>query len=202
MTLTHTGPLSSDLALVTGAGRGNGRAIALGLAKAGAKVVVTDIDLALAEETCHEILATGAEALALTFDVADPAGCIGAAQAVASRLGPISILVNNAGILLFGKMDEDGARERWTRTRKVNIDGPYNVVEAFIGQLKATRGAIVHVASIQSFVGAGNAVAYAASKGALAQLTRALAVELARHDVRVNAIAPGLIDTAMTARVQ
>src|ERR1019366_2795199 len=128
--------------------------------------------------------------------------CDTLAATVVREIGPISILVNNAGILLSGRIDEAGARDRWVRTRQINIDGPYNAAAAFLESLKITQGCIVNVGSIQSFVGGIGAAAYIASKGAIAQLTKALAVEFARYGIRVNAIAPGAIETAMTLAVK
>ena len=194
--------LEGGLALVTGAGRGNGRAIAFGLAKAGAAVIVTDIDLTSAEDAAKAIAETGASAWAYQLDVSDSEACEALAAKIASEIGAISVLINNAGILLGGRIDEDGARDRWIRTRQINIDGPYNATAAFLSALKETKGCIVNVASIQSFVGGVGATAYIASKGAVAQMTKALAVELARYGIRVNALAPGLIVTEMTNSVQ
>jgi NAD(P)-dependent dehydrogenase (short-subunit alcohol dehydrogenase family) len=196
------GVLEGRLALVTGAGRGNGRAIALGLARAGAPLVITDIDLPAAEDTARLIVDTGASARAFPLGVSDSEACDALAATVAREIGPISILINNAGILLSGRVDEVGARDRWVRTRQINVDGPYNTTAAFLESLKITQGCIVNVGSIQSFVGGIGAAAYIASKGAIAQLTKALAVEFARYGIRVNAIAPGLIDTAMTSAVK
>jgi NAD(P)-dependent dehydrogenase (short-subunit alcohol dehydrogenase family) len=193
--------LDGGLAIVTGAGRGNGRAIAQGLARAGAAVVVTDIDLGPAEETTRGIVENGMSAWAFRLDVSDSEACDVLAARVSSEIGPVSILVNNAGILLAGRVDEDGARDRWVRTQRINVDGPYNVTSAFLGSLKVTQGCIVNVASIQSFVG-GVGAGYIASKGAVAQLTRAFSVEFARYGIRVNAIAPGFMDTAMTSAVK
>jgi meso-butanediol dehydrogenase/(S,S)-butanediol dehydrogenase/diacetyl reductase len=194
--------LKGRLAFVTGAGRGNGRAIALGLAQAGAAVLVTDVDLPAVEETARVIVETGASAWAFPLDVSDSEACERLAAKISRDIGPISILINNAGVLLSGRIDEVGARDRWDRTRQINIDGPYNTAAAFLESLKSTQGCIVNVGSIQSFVGGVGAAAYIASKGAIAQLTKALAVEFARYGIRVNAIAPGLIDTAMTNAVK
>jgi meso-butanediol dehydrogenase / (S,S)-butanediol dehydrogenase / diacetyl reductase len=189
-------------ALVTGAGRGNGRAIAEGLASAGAAVIVTDIDGPNAIEVANNIARSGGKSWAFESDVGNKSDCEALAKRIEKEVGDIDILVNNAGVLLPGRMDEPGAQERWERTRSINIDGPYNVITAFLAALKRSKGCIVNVASIQSFVGGVGAVSYITSKGAVAQLTKALAVELAIYGIRVNAIAPGLIDTAMTGAVQ
>lgn len=191
--------LEGKLALVTGAGRGNGAAIARGLAQAGARIVVTDIHLAAAAATEAEIAASGQTARAMALDVTRQDDCDHLAQRIEREEGEIDILVNNAGILLRGPTIASDSRQRWRETMNVNLDGTFNVTTAFLPALKRRRGCIVNVASIQSFVAPPNSAAYSASKGALAQLTRALATELAVDGVRVNAIAPGIIATEMSA---
>ncbi len=190
--------LTGRLALVTGAGRGNGAAIAHGLAEAGARVIVTDIDVDAAHATAESIVKAGGEARGHALDVTDQEGCATLAEDIALLVGPIRILVNNAGIYLRGNMLAADGRERWASTMAVNVDGAFNVTWAFAEQLKRTHGTIVNVASINSFTAPAGSGAYPVSKGALAQFTRALAVELAPDGVRVNAIAPGIIATAMT----
>jgi len=189
-----SGVLQGKLALVTGGGRGNGAAIARGLAAAGARVVVTDIDAATAQATAGAL----GEAWAYSLDVTDDEACQRLAAHVATEIGPLNILVNNAGIFLRGNLAAPDGRARWAETLKVNVQGPFNVTMAFVDQLKRTRGAIVNVASINSFMAPAGSGAYPVSKGALAQFTRALATELAPDGVRVNAIAPGIIATEMT----
>ncbi len=190
--------LLGRLALVTGAGRGNGAAIARGLAAAGAEVIVTDIDKDAARTIADSIVADGGKARGFTLDVTDEESCRALARDVSLLVGPIRILVNNAGIFLRGNLLAEDGRERWDRTMAVNVQGPFNVTMAFVEQLKLTKGAIVNIASINSYVAAAGAGAYPVSKGALAQFTRALASELAPDGVRVNALAPGLIATAMS----
>lgn len=187
--------LAGQRALVTGAGRGNGAAIALGLAAAGAHVWVTDSDPEAARITAASIRAAGHSADSAALDVTDPAAC----NEVAARTGALSILVNNAGILLRGPLDAPNGLERFRATFDVNVMGMAAMALACRPALKATRGCIVNVASIQSFVAPPNAAAYSASKGAVAQLTKALAAEWAPDGIRVNAIAPGIIATAMSA---
>jgi NAD(P)-dependent dehydrogenase (short-subunit alcohol dehydrogenase family) len=190
--------LLGRLALVTGAGRGNGAAIARGLAAAGAEVIVTDIDKDAARTIADSIVADGGKARGFALDVTDEEGCRKLAQDLSLLVGPIRILVNNAGIFLRGNLFAPDGRERWEKTMAVNVQGPFNVTMAFVEQLKQTGGTIVNIASINSFVAQAGSGAYPVSKGALAQFTRALASELAPDGVRVNALAPGLIATAMT----
>lgn len=190
--------LLGRLALVTGAGHGNGAAIARGLAAAGAEVIVTDIDKEAARAIADSIVADGGRARSFMLDVTDEEGCRKLAQDLSLLVGPIRILVNNAGIFLGGNLVTEDGRDRWDQTMAVNVQGPFNVTMAFVEQLKLTKGTIVNIASINSFVAPAGSGAYPVSKGALAQFTRVLATELAPDGVRVNALAPGLIATAMT----
>ncbi|MFN3262066.1 MAG: SDR family NAD(P)-dependent oxidoreductase [Pikeienuella sp.] len=195
MSLAAALDLSGRAALVTGAARGNGFAIAKGLAEAGAFVMLADIDGAGAARAAAAI--PGAAATAL--DVADAASCAAAAEAARAAFGPVSILVNNAGIIARAPLGADGFEAEWERVLAVNAGGAMRMTRACLPQLRETRGAVVNVASIMAERGAPGLAAYAASKGALLQLTRALAAELAPDGVRVNAIAPGVIETEMTA---
>jgi NAD(P)-dependent dehydrogenase (short-subunit alcohol dehydrogenase family) len=190
--------LLGRLALVTGAGHGNGAAIARGLAVAGAEVIVTDIDKEAARAIADSIVADGGKARGFMLDVTDEDGCRNLARDLSLLVGPIRILVNNAGIFLRGNLVTADGRDRWDQTMAVNVQGPFNVTMAFVEQLRLTRGTIVNIASINSFVAQAGSGAYPVSKGALAQFTRVLASELAPDGVRVNALAPGLIATAMT----
>jgi NAD(P)-dependent dehydrogenase (short-subunit alcohol dehydrogenase family) len=197
---TADGLLDGRTAVVTGAARGNGRAIALGLAGAGAFVWVADLDLAGAEQTVALIAAAGGRAAALRWDIARADHAVAAVEAIRGHGQRIGVLVNNAGIETAAQAGDAGYAASWRRVLGVNLDGTMQVIEALLPDLIATRGCIVNVASVQAFVALqGGASAYAVSKGALAQYTRSLAVELASSHVRVNAIAPGFMNTDMTA---
>ena len=190
--------LAGKRALVTGAGQGNGRAIAIGLAAHGADIVAADIDLAGAERTAAELSDSGANAFAFQLDVTDAAACHALARTIARDIGDISILINNAGIIIREGMDSPRAAQNWRRVLDVNLTGVFNVTHAFVSTLRKTRGTIVNLGSIASFVGVGDTLGYAPSKGGVKLLTQALARDLARDGIRVNAIAPGVIETAMT----
>ena len=193
------GLLGDALVLVTGAGQGNGRAIALGVAAAGAKVIVTDVRQDTAQSVADEIQARGGKASAYQLDVTDAAACTALAKQAASEVGPVNVLVNNAGIIIRETIDSPQAAENWRRVMDVNVNGIFNVVHAWLPALRQTRGNIINVASIASFVGVGSTLGYSPSKGAVKLFTQALARDLASDGIRVNAIAPGVIETPMTA---
>ncbi|HSV53070.1 MAG TPA: SDR family oxidoreductase [Burkholderiaceae bacterium] len=191
--------LAGKLALVTGAGRGIGAALARGLARAGAAVVLTDLTLDAVQSIAQELRADGGRAWAYALDICDAATCHRVASQVAAEAGVVAILVNNAGVQLRGgALDDPETPDKWRGHFAVNVDGPFNVTRAFLGPLRETRGCIVNVASIQSFVANLVSPGYAASKGALLQFTRTMAAQLATEGIRVNAIAPGLTETPMT----
>jgi NAD(P)-dependent dehydrogenase (short-subunit alcohol dehydrogenase family) len=121
------------------------------------------------------------------------------AQLIERNFGPISIPVNNAGIIRRGKLEARAARADWDATMAVNLDGPYNMVTAFLEQLKATKGSVINIGSIQSFVALPNSAAYTTSRSGVRALTKALAIELSPQGVRVNAIGPGMIATPINA---
>jgi NAD(P)-dependent dehydrogenase (short-subunit alcohol dehydrogenase family) len=191
--------LSGKTALVTGAGQGNGRALARGLAQAGATVVVTDLNGDNADQTAALIRSQGGHAWSHALDVTDTEQCQQLAQEVESSVGPLDILINNAGILIRGGIDVPEAARQLQQVMKVNLEGTFNVTYAWLSSLRKTRGNIVNIASVASFAGWPNTLGYAPSKGAIKQLTQSLAADLAKDGVRVNAIAPGVMATAMSA---
>lgn len=194
--------LSGKIALVTGAGQGNGRAIAKGLAKAGATVIVTDLVQKNAQSVAQEILQSGAKAFAYELNVTGADECKALAVIVTKEVGNIDILINNAGIIVREGLDSPNAAANMARTLDVNVMGTFHPTSAWLQALRATKGVIINVASIASSVGIPNVVGYSPSKGAVKQLTQALAVELAKDGVRVNAIAPGVIETPMTSHTR
>ncbi|CAB3666573.1 MULTISPECIES: SDR family NAD(P)-dependent oxidoreductase [Achromobacter] len=198
MSAAPAGLLQGKLVLVTGAGQGNGRALALGLAAAGARVVATDVQADNAAQTAGAIIDTGGDAWSHALDVTDPEACAAVAAQVQLEVGPIDVLVNNAGILIREGIDSPRAAENWRRVLDVNLNGSFNMIHAFLGALRATRGVIINVGSIASFAGVGATLGYSPSKGGVKMMTQAMARDLAPDGIRVNAIAPGVIETPMT----
>src|SRR5690348_16681293 len=193
------GLLDGRIALVTGAGSGIGEAIALAMGAAGARLVCVDINVGAAVRTAKSV---GDNAAGLACDVTDRPSCDALAATVGRDFGAVSVLVNNAGIIRRGKVTDANTRRDWDDTLAVNLDGPYNMVTAFLDQLRETQGAIVNIGSIQSFVALPNSAAYTTSKGGVRLLTKALAIELSPKGVRVNAIGPGLIATPLNAKAR
>jgi NAD(P)-dependent dehydrogenase (short-subunit alcohol dehydrogenase family) len=198
--------LQNHIAVVTGAGSGIGRAIASGYAREGARMVLLDINEKSASEAAREIRDGGGGAMSFALDVARREDCIAVAKQVADKVGQVSILVNNAGIARRNGMT--GAAEAvvkdWEDIIAINLTGVFNVTHAFLGPLRATRGRIVNIGSIQSFVHVRtpSSPAYTASKHGVLGFTRALAAELGKDGVRVNAIGPGFIETPLNEKVR
>ncbi len=190
--------LNGRVALVTGAGQGNGAAIAKGLAAQGARVVATDINGSTAEQTAAAIKKGDGEAWSFRLDVTDSSACNALATEVDQTVGPVSILVNNAGICPRHTIDSLDVRALWNAVLDVNLHGTLNVTLAFVPVLRATKGCVINIASIAGFVSTATSIGYSTSKAAVRMLTQNLAQELAKDGVRVNAIAPGVLNTAMT----
>lgn len=191
--------LEDKLALVTGAARGLGEAIARRMAAEGAHVLVVDRDLDVARQVAASIREAGGRADADSVDVSDAAAVDALAARIAASHGDIDILVNNAGISARSKFDEPGAREAWDRVMSVNLQGVFNVSQAFVPALKRTQGSIVNLSSIVAFGAGISSAGYVVAKGGVRSLTQVLARDLAPYGVRVNAVAPGLMVTDMTA---
>ncbi|OUL99660.1 SDR family NAD(P)-dependent oxidoreductase [Variovorax sp. JS1663] len=189
--------LENKLVLVTGGGGGLGAAMAHGVVKAGARVIVADVRLEAAEAVAGAIRARGGQAWAEAVDVTDRAATQRLADALGARLGPIDVLVNNAGISGKARIDDPNAAEVWDRLIQVNLQGLFNVTHAFVPALKQSRGCIVNLSSIVAFVSGISSAGYIASKGAVRSFTQALARDLAPFGVRANAVAPGLMLTDM-----
>jgi NAD(P)-dependent dehydrogenase (short-subunit alcohol dehydrogenase family) len=198
--------LENHIAVVTGAGSGIGRAIAAGYAREGAQVALLDINAAAAEQAAQEIREAGGQAASFALDVTKRADCVTVAKRVAAQVGPVSILVNNAGINRRNAFtgEAEAVIKDWDDIISINLNGTFNVTHAFLEPLRATKGRIVNIASIQSFVHVRtpNSPAYTTSKHGVLGFTRALAAELGKHGVRVNAIGPGLIETPLNAQVR
>ena len=187
------------VALVTGGGRGIGRAIARKLAEQGYDVAANyQQSRAVAEELVNELRQAGCRAGAFQADVAEPNAVKAMLHAVETELGPVETLVNNAGIALPGGLFQDVDDETWNRAFAVNVGGMRNVIRAVLPHmLHEKRGSIVNLSSIWGLRGASCEVTYACTKAAVVGLTRSLALELAPSHIRVNAVAPGCIDTDM-----
>ncbi|WP_238880575.1 SDR family NAD(P)-dependent oxidoreductase [Achromobacter xylosoxidans] len=185
--------------LVTGAGRGLGATIAQGFAREGATVIVADLDPALARASAQAIAAAGGRAIDAALDVTDAEAVRAFAAECEARHGAIDVLVNNAGISARAPFDDPQTPQVWERVMNVNLQGTFNVTHAFVEQLKARRGAIVNLCSIVAYGCGISTAGYVVSKGGVRSFTEVLARDLAPHGVRVNAVAPGLMETEMTA---
>ena len=190
--------LAGRVMIVTGAAGGIGRATALLAGAAGAHVVVSDVQQDGGEATSEELRAAGTQSLFVPCDVSDPADAEALIGAAMARFGRIDVLVNNAGVAGGGQKAHDLEVDAWDRVIAVNLRGPFLCAKYALPHLIATgRGAIVNVASTYGLIGAPLSAAYCASKGGLVNLTRQLAVDYGPHQVRVNAVCPGYIDTDM-----
>jgi 3-oxoacyl-[acyl-carrier protein] reductase len=191
--------LANQIAVVTGAGRGIGRAIALKFARAGADVCCVSRTAENAEKAAQEVRALGRRAWALPVDIADGPAVAAAADKILAEAGRVDILVNNAGVtrdgLLMRMSEED-----WDTVLNTNLRGAFLLTKALTRAfVKQRSGRIINVASISGLMGNAGQCNYAASKAGLIGMTKSLARELASRSITVNAIAPGFIETDMTA---
>jgi NAD(P)-dependent dehydrogenase (short-subunit alcohol dehydrogenase family) len=189
--------LTGKVAIVTGAAQGIGRALSLGLAGEGATVVVADVNQHGAAETERAIVASGCRALAIELDVSSSSQVAAAMQTAHVTYGRLDILINNAAIFPRSPFLEM-AEEEWDRVLAVNLKGGFLCARAAarIMVAQGQGGRIVNLTSGAAFMPSLNSAHYAASKGGVIALTRALALELSPHRITVNAIAPGVTDTA------
>jgi NAD(P)-dependent dehydrogenase (short-subunit alcohol dehydrogenase family) len=193
--------LDGKIVLVTGAGAGIGRAIASVFAGEGAHVCVSDVNGTAAAETVAAIVDSGFDASALTLDVSRGQDVAAAFRTIEAAHGRLDCIVNNAGLNVRGDFRHMSDAD-WVTIREVNLDGVVRIARDGFPLLKASgRGSLINLASIMGHRGLRQLAGYAATKGAVSALTRALAVEYAPFGIRVNALAPGFIETKLTGQV-
>jgi len=200
------GTLDGKVAIVTGAATGIGRATARLFAQAGAKLVLADVRGDELERTVAEVRAAGGDAVAHTADLARPADCAAVVAAAMRAAGRLDVLFNNAGVgtMVVGGTVETIDLERWDLALDVNVRAIYLTSRAALPALRAAGGgSIINTASVSAYRGSVErpSHAYAASKGAVLSLTRAMAASYGRDRIRVNAICPGTIRTRLTADI-
>ncbi|MBM3255092.1 MAG: 3-oxoacyl-[acyl-carrier-protein] reductase [Candidatus Omnitrophica bacterium] len=193
--------LKDKVALVTGAAQGIGREIALAFAREGADIAVADVNLEKASQTAADIEALGRRSLALALDVTDYEKVEEGLNKILDKLGKVDILVNNAGITKDGlllRMNESD----WDAVIKVNLKGTFNCTKAVSKvMIKQKAGRIINIASIIGIIGNPGQANYSASKAGIIALTKTTAKELASRNINANAVAPGFIQTDMTAKL-
>jgi 3-oxoacyl-[acyl-carrier protein] reductase len=191
--------LANQVAVVTGAGRGIGRGIALKFAAAGADVVCVSRTAENAQKVAEEVRAVGRRAWAHAVDVVDAAGVSAASEKILEETGRVDILVNNAGITRDGLLMRMSEQD-WDVVLETNLKGAFLFTKAFVRVfLKQRSGRILNVASVIGLIGNAGQCNYAASKAALIGFTKSIARELASRQITANALAPGFIETDMTA---
>lgn len=190
--------LDGRIALITGAGRGLGLGIAKGIAAHGATVVLNDIDKARLDKAVGEINAAGGIAHGRIFDVSSTEAVAAGIADIENTVGPISALVNNAGIQRRYPL-EDFPEEEWRKVVDLNLTSPFLVAKAVAkGMIARKSGKIVNICSLNSEVSRPSISAYTAAKGGLRMLTKSMALEWAKYNIQTNAIGPGYFDTEMT----
>lgn len=195
------GRLAGKVVIITGAGRGIGRAAALLFASEGARLALVDINEESGEAAAEEVRLQGGEAIYVKTDLTHSAQVKMMADTVVEKYGRIDVLYNNAGINHFGKVT-DADEAAWDRVMAVNAKSVFLTCKFVIPVMaKQKKGVIINTGSAASLVGLANLSAYTASKGAVLQLTRNMALDYAKDGIRVNAICPGVTATEMTEQV-
>jgi NAD(P)-dependent dehydrogenase (short-subunit alcohol dehydrogenase family) len=190
--------LAGKNAIVTGSGNGIGRAIALRFASEGANVTVAELEEDSGKETVELVTRAGGNAVYSQTDTSESSSVKATVKNAVTRYGDVDLLVNNAAAFVFGKV-EDVTPEHWAKVFGVNVIGYANCVREVLPSMRNQNGGvIVNIASISSFIAQPEFVPYNASKGAVMQLTRCLAMDLAADNIRVNAVCPGSIKTRAT----
>ncbi|MGX9787841.1 3-oxoacyl-ACP reductase FabG [Mycobacterium sp. MMS18-G62] len=193
--------LAHKVAAVTGAGQGLGRAIAQRLASEGAHIAIVDVDEANAKTVAEEIQHSGARAIALACDVSAREQVVTAAQQISDELGPIDILVSNAGVIRPAMLWQMSVEE-WSTVIDIHLNGAFHWLQAVVEGMRERRsGRIIFTTSAAGINGTVGQVNYSAAKAALLGLTRSAALELARYGITVNAVAPAAA-TAMTEKIR
>jgi 2-deoxy-D-gluconate 3-dehydrogenase len=203
MKLSTLFDLTGRVAVVTGGNGGIGRGIALGLAEAGAAVAIFGRNHEKNQRVLSELKAVGVPSIAVTVDVTDRAGLEPALGRVESALGGIAILVNNAGNVSLSGGVLNEKPEDWDAVIETQLNAVFLLSKLAAKAMVSRKiGKIINIGSMYSFFGSGLIPSYSAAKGAIVQLTKSMAIELAPHNIQVNAIAPGWIETEMTAPVK
>ena len=189
--------LSGTVVLVTGSSAGIGLALARGLAAAGARVVVNGRTRSAVDDAVEALRADGADASAAVFDVTDPAQVGDAVRRIEAEVGPIGVLVNNAGIQRRAPL-EDYPEDTWRELMRANLDSVFYVSKAVArGMIARKSGRIINIASVQAELARPNIAPYTASKGGVKMLTKGMATDWGKHGLRVNGIAPGYFKTVL-----
>ena len=190
--------LRGKIALVTGSSRGLGAVFAQGLAEAGATVVLNGTNKARLGQAVEKMKQEGHDAHGRAFDISDSKACAENITAIESEIGPIGVLVNNAGIQIRGPMDEFDDAD-WEQIIRINLSSMYYVSKHVVpGMMERKAGKIINVGSVQSELGRPTIVPYTASKGGVKMLTKGMAAEYGKHNIQVNGIGPGYFETELT----
>lgn len=195
------GQLSGEVALITGGAGGIGSAITRLFAEEGAAAAIVDLPSSAGESLAAEINARGQTALFVPTDITQAGSAAGAVETIVQRFGKLTIVVNAAGLLRQGRVDEMSEAD-WDAMMAVNVKGAFLITKYAVPALKAAGGgSIVNLSSVSAFVGSDGSSAYTTSKGAIQSFTYGIAQELAPYHIRVNAVCPGWVDTGFTHQV-